>query len=845
MYRLAALVATLTLLATPTAAAPVADTPPPTNMSAFTVLPPGESGYFSADAQAQYEADGNPSDFGPHVDDQREMYWSFQRKPADFQPATGTPVEPQMGVRIYRDKWGVPLVYGDNGYDVWFGAGYAAATDRLFEIDAVRRSAEGTLAELAGPSDVPSDVEERTLTYTKAEYDAMLQRLSPAGQAAIKGYAAGVEARIKETQANPSLLPAEYQVLSTTPADWTVEDTIASGVYITRFVASQGGMEMDNVTSLQELEKKYDKARGRKAFQQLFPDDNPRAVTTITGKHFYNAPSSDRSAKARERNFLKAAAYAEKLPLDLATGVGTGNSAAPALNLRLHGGSFAYAVTGKHTANGNAMLSSNPQLDYSYPSLLFELEVHGGGYDARGVGVPGIPTVGIGHSAHVAWGLTTGYSKTIDSFIETTRPNPTNGGPPQYLHNGAWHDESCRTETVHYREAPGGVPTGPPTSSKDYQVCRTVHGPIVATSANGRLARSVDYAMWKREVDTVEGILMWDRAKSLTDVAAGVRKVTWNENIVAADDHGNIGYWHPGLYFRRPAGIDQRFPLDGRGKNDPHGFLPFGNMPHVVDPPSGYVANWNTKPAHGWVDGDLSGSNTRPGGRANRVAVLKRQLASSRNLRSADLMRIDTATGEADMRAPSYLPVILSLRKLVRLNGKEQRALKLLAGWDGRAYAPGAAGGSSPLGTDAADVTDGPAATLFLAVRDRIKNSLFRTLPSSIRARLDTLGPEAHRYDVTPLDNLALRVVRPGWAGLPSPTAVVGKRRPTAVLRRALDAAIAAMTKQYGANPSTWRRHHAISHLDSLTGIVGPSVTMPFEDRGSWVQEVAFTRRRR
>jgi acyl-homoserine lactone acylase PvdQ len=74
---------------------------------------------------------------------------------------------------------------------------------------------------------------------------------------------------------------------------------------------------------------------------------------------------------------------------------------------------------------------------------------------------------------------------------------------------------------------------------------------------------------------------------------------------------------------------------------------------------------------------------------------------------------------------------------------------------------------------------------------------------------------------------------------------VVGKRRPTAVLRRALDAAIAAMTKQYGANPSTWRRHHAISHLDSLTGVVGPSVTMPFEDRGSWVQEVAFTRRRR
>jgi len=840
MHRLVGMVAALTLVAVPTAAAPAVDTPPATTMAAFSVLPPGESGYFSVSGQAQYEADNNPKDFGPHIDDQRQMYWTSKRKSADFQAPTGTPVSPATGVRIYRDKWGVPLIYGDNGYDVWFGAGYAAATDRLFEIDAVRRTAEGTLAELAGPSDVPSDLQERTLTYTKAEYDAMLAGLSPAGRQAIEGYAAGVEARIKETQSNPSLLPAEYQVLSTTPADWTVEDTIAAGVYITRFVASQGGEEMANVASLQQLEQKYGKVRGRRAFQELFPDDNPRAITTITDKNFFNVPHGDRSPKARARAFAKAAAYAEKLPLDVTTGAGTGNTPAPSLDLGLHGGSFAYAVTGKHTANGNAMLSSNPQLDYSYPSLLYELEVHGGGYDARGVGVPGIPTVGIGHSAHVAWGLTTGYSKTIDSYIETTRPNPTQGQPPQYFHNGAWHNESCRTETIHYREAPGGVPAGPPSSSKDYQVCRTVHGPIVATSKDGHLARSVDYAMWKREVDTVEGILMWDRANSLTDLQAGVRQVTWNENIVAADDHGHIGYWHPGLYFRRPAGIDQRFPHDGRGKDDPRGFLPFRDMPHVVNPASGFVANWNTKPAHGWLDGDLSGSNTRPGGRANRVVVIKRLLANSHGLRSSDLMRIDTAIGEHDMRAPSYLPAILSLRSSGSLTAKERRALGLLAGWDGRAYAPSAKGGSSPLGTPAADVTDGPAATLFVLVRNRIKARLFGGLPKPIRARLDTLSTESHQYDVTPLDNLALRVIRPHWAGLPAPMVVTGQRNVRRVLQHALDKAIAEAIATYGAKPSSWRRQHGISHLESLTGVVGPSTTMPFEDRGSWVQEVAF-----
>src|SRR3954465_6187923 len=141
--------------AAPQAAA--ADAPPTSHNRSFSVLPPGEDGFFTSDEQAQYEADKDPNDFGPHVDDQREMFWSSHRKSAGFATPQGTPVSPATGVRIYRDRFGVPLVYGDNDHDVWFGAGYAAAVDRLFEIDAIRRTARGTLAELTGPGSVPAD----------------------------------------------------------------------------------------------------------------------------------------------------------------------------------------------------------------------------------------------------------------------------------------------------------------------------------------------------------------------------------------------------------------------------------------------------------------------------------------------------------------------------------------------------------------------------------------------------------------------------------------------------------------------------------------------------------------
>jgi acyl-homoserine lactone acylase PvdQ len=186
---------------------------------------------------------------------------------------------------------------------------------------------------------------------------------------------------------------------------------------------------------------------------------------------------------------------------------------------------------------------------------------------------------------------------------------------------------------------------------------------------------------------------------------------------------------------------------------------------------------------------------------------------------------------------------MLRLRGAGGLSAKQRAALRLLASWDGRAYAPGAPGGSSPETTDPANATDGPAATLFATWRDRLVARVFHGLPADIRVRLDSLGV-THQYDVTPLDNLTLRVLRPRWAGLGVPSAVVGHVLARRVLRQTLATALDLLTKQYGHKPSTWRRSHGITTIESLTGVLGPAATEPFEDRGSWVQHISFTRGR-
>lgn len=138
-------------------------------LKAETALPPGQSGLVTTTGQAQGLLSSDPGAYGTHIDDQRLLYWGFKAKPATLGGKPGTPMAPKDGVQVYRDDYGVPIVYANNVRDLWYGVGYAIAQDRLFLMDAVRRTAEGTLAELTGCGALPADLQQRVITYSAAE----------------------------------------------------------------------------------------------------------------------------------------------------------------------------------------------------------------------------------------------------------------------------------------------------------------------------------------------------------------------------------------------------------------------------------------------------------------------------------------------------------------------------------------------------------------------------------------------------------------------------------------------------------------------------------------------------
>ncbi|MGH2694434.1 MAG: penicillin acylase family protein [Actinomycetota bacterium] len=837
-----------------TGQAPAGDRPPRQAYRVVSILPPGQSGYYTAEDQGRGSATRDPGDYGKHVDDQREPYWAFEFKPGSFH-AEGEPEAPKEGVRIYRDPFGVPSVYADNEKDLWYGAGWAVARDRLFQLDAIRRVGRGTIAELTGRDAVPGDIRTRVLTYSDAEYERMFAALPQDLQDAFDGYVAGVNAWIERVRSDPSLLPAEYEALSTLPEPVDRIDLLAAAVLIVRGVASAGGQEFENVRTLRDLTTMHGKRTGRLIFKDVVWLDEAKAPTTIPRSEgtFRNQP--DQAASV----FRRWADYADRLPLGLETGPGTGAAPAPILpddidptplpfpdrgadaareveqvvhaiegfRNGIKGGSYLVAIAPQRSNDG-ALLVSGPQVGYAYPNLLVEHEVHGAGHHARGISVAGIPVVGIGYGKRTAWGLTTGNSKTIDSFIERVRT--TDDGTKQYFHAGRWSNQRCRIEVVRYRAAL----TGPQDDFEEHvEVCRTGHGPIVATSEDGNDARSVQFALWKRELDSIEGMFEFSRADNLKEFVTAVKTVSWNENVMYADADGHILYWHPGLYPKRHPGVDQRFPVPGTGAFDWRGLIETKDMPHVIDPRRGWIANWNNKPAQGWK-GAVSGSTPVPYGRGFRIKAIFDLLRRNRRVSFEELQDLERKWGTTDFRAREFVPLLLRIRRAGSPGERMKKALDLLEGWSGSTF------GEYPRAA-AEPGTDGPAPTIFDEFVTQLRRELFaEVLPEDVFLR-ESASP-SHLYEMETLDNLALRILKPTSSALPVHHDWLGKRRRLALLEKVLTRSLSSLQDEYGSqDPNDYRRDHAQVRVCSLTGgVVGPCTAMPFLFRGSWIQMVGF-----
>ncbi len=541
----------------------------------------------------------------------------------DIIPVTGLHAPAQ----VVRDVDGIPHVYAWDEHDALFVQGWLQAQDRLFQLDVLRRTASGTLAELLGPAALPSDIELQVIGLRRAAVRS-LAAYSQATRAGLEAYAAGVNAWVA---ANP--LPAEYAALELTGFQpWTALDCAVIG----KALAFQLSFDLDIDATLNYLE-----------YQAKLGPINPQLPDGLFFLDVFRSAPFDPAASVpdamgspprREAAGSAAGTAARAMRADgdpelrrMLASYRARVAKVPFLRRTLERserqiGSNEWAIAGRFTRNGRPLVANDPHLSLDLPPNFYDLQLKTlrDGLDVIGSSVAGTPWIVLGQNRWVTWGETTTGFDVTDTYQEQVVPDPSSPSGLSTLYRGALEPVipvplSFRVnvigDAVNDNLAP--VPPGGPVPPVALIVPRRNNGPIVdLDQATGR-AISVQYTGFggTRELETFR---LLNRARNITEFEAALQYFdVGSQNFIYGDIRGNIGYFTTGevplredLQANTVTGAPPWFIRNGQGGNewlvntapgpaDGSGYLsiPAAELPKVVNPPAGFVVNANNDPA--------------------------------------------------------------------------------------------------------------------------------------------------------------------------------------------------------------------------------------------------------
>src|SRR5437763_764423 len=477
-------------------------------------------------------------------------------------------------VTVRRDERGIPYIEAANNDDLYFAQGYITATDRLWQMDLLRRNVRGELAEIFGEGALGEDKRHRTFGFAQV-VDETAKHLPPNLNAAMTAYASGVNAFIDSL--TDQTTPIEFRILQYKPRRWTPADSLAVGKLLSEYLSNSWQLDVMR-GAMMSLPKEKREA--------LLPETSALDVIIVG--------SDQRTARAGSAGILPASSSTLNLALlqQLNASLGSQRESFERLglnpaNLETFQASNNWVVSGKHTASGKPLLANDPHIPAAAPGIWYQTELTGPGMHVAGVTFPGAPGIVLGHNDYIAWGATNLGPDVQDVYIEKFDKD----NPNRYLTRSGLRDAEIRHEQIKVRKNLID-PSSVVTQTLDVTVTR--HGPIMLEKDGVR------YALRWRALDpaTLEsaGIFDANRARNWKEFTEGMSHYSGpTQNFVYADVDGHIGYYGAGRIPIRKSG-DGSVPYDGStddGEWTSH--IPFDKLPHSFDPPSGIIVTANQR----------------------------------------------------------------------------------------------------------------------------------------------------------------------------------------------------------------------------------------------------------
>ena len=447
-------------------------------------------------------------------------------------------------ISIIRDNWNIPHMSSKNKNDLFFAQGFVHAQDRLWQLEMSRRIAMGNLSEAFGEIALPTDRLTRTLGFNRLAYQdinlinsenlSFLQSFSDGINFYIENYPKPVEfflTRIKPKKWEPIHSVAWGRVMS-----WTLSHGW-SGALTRQQIIDKVGIDLAEELNI------------------IYPEKNP--IELPNGFEF------------------------NKLSLDGMYESITG----PFLYKDMEGGgrgSNAWAVSAKKSISGAPILCNDTHLPIQIPSVWYINHLKSKNYHTIGATMPGLPGIIIGHNEKISIGITLSFLDNEDIFIEKISDKNDN----KYIYNNEEIDFKIIEETIKIK------------NKKDHieKIRITKHGPLIGgVTDHGKINISLcSQALQTNQM--INGLFKLNHAQNWDEFVEACNILDSPPlNFVYADIYNNIGLWVTGKMPIRKNGEGQ-LPVPGwTDKFEWTDNIPPKNMPHLLNPKSGYIISCNNK----------------------------------------------------------------------------------------------------------------------------------------------------------------------------------------------------------------------------------------------------------
>lgn len=454
-------------------------------------------------------------------------------------------------VIVESDALGTPVIRAESQHDALRALGYVTARDRLFQMDLLRRQAAGELAEIFGEELFELDAYQRHLGMQQAAR-AITARLPKEQRAALDAYVQGVNGYI----ANARTRPPEMVLLGYQPRPWRAEDSMLVVLGIFQVLNGSEGLERTRTL----LQRKAESSLVQLAYDT--PDPFTAYVVDTLASN-----TTPRQSDSSTFAGVVANLSATQQPALLHERAG---EARP--------GSNAWAVSGKRTRDGRAILANDMHLDLAVPNVWYRAELHYQKRSLQGVVLPGVPVVLAGSNGHVAWGLTNLEGDVLDLIELEQDPAQadhylTASGPRRFVE---------RAESI---AVSGQKP-------RSLRVRSTMWGPVTPRKLLGRDVAVRWTALDPTAVDL--GLLAMDRAQNVDDAVAVMNRAGMPPlNALLADAQGRIAWTITGKIPRRTGYDGASASSWASGARSWQGYLEPLELPRIIDPQVGFLVNAN------------------------------------------------------------------------------------------------------------------------------------------------------------------------------------------------------------------------------------------------------------